>query len=467
MNTNLIAFVAMAFWPLMSVFFFASQPVPKAAVLTIFGALLLLPADFAVKIPMIPAFDKNSVPAICASLGCLFVKQRKRLIRPHWGLVEVLISIYALSPLVTSELNNDIIEIGSRVFPGVDSYDGVSAVLSQLTYFLPFLVGRYFAQQAEDTVYLLRVLLIGGLLYSVPMLIEIRMSPQISNWIYGYFPSSFSTEARYGGFRPVVFFENGLALAFFTMTALVTSFVWWRAKLRTWRLPPQLVSLYLGVVLILCKSMGSLIYVFIAGPLIAWSRPQVCARVAVILVGVAIFYPLLRTEGIFPDRLLVNLAKSVNEERATSLQTRFEQEDQLLDRISERPIFGWGRYGRSRVYDDYGKDISLTDGLWIITMGQFGIVGYLALFGLVALPVVRASSALKFSQEGFERSSMAALTLIVALVLVEQLPNASLSSFDWLLAGSLLGRAEFLKVFSAGKVREKRKIVALTNNVAR
>jgi hypothetical protein len=457
MTANLMAYAAMAAWPLVSIFLFRSQPMPKAAALTIFCALLLLPADFAIKIPMIPAFDKNSVPAVCALIGCLLVKQSNRLIRPHWGLLEVLISIYALSPFATSALNNDTIVIGSRVFPGVDSYDAVSAVLSQLTSFLPFLVGRYYLQRAEDTDFLLRALVIGGLLYSVPMLFEIRMSPQLSNWVFGYFPSSFSTEARYGGFRPVVFFENGLALAFFTMTASVASLVFWRAKVRTWRLPPQVVSFYLGTVLVLCKSMGSLIYVFVVGPLVASSRPRVCTRVAVLLVGVAILYPLLRTEGIFPDRLLVEIARNVNEERATSLQTRFEQEEQLLERISERPIFGWGRYGRSRVYDDYGKDISLTDGLWIVTMGQFGIVGYLALFGLVALPVIRAASSLKFSRAGFERLSMAALTLIVALVLVEQLPNSSLSSWDWLLAGSLLGRAEFLKAASAEKVRQSPK----------
>ena len=89
-------------------------------------------------------------------------------------------------------------------------------------------------------------------------------------------------------------------------------------------------------------------------------------------MGIALLYPLLRAEGLFPDKLLVGIAEQVNVERAGSLLTRFEQEQQLLDRSSERPIFGWGRFGRSRVYDEYGKDISLTDGLWIITLGSSG-----------------------------------------------------------------------------------------------
>ena len=166
-----------------------------------------------------------------------------------------------------------------------------------------------------------------------------------------------------------------------------------------------------------------------------------CVRVAVVLASVAMLYPLLRAEGLFPDRVLVNVAQHLNDERAGSLQTRFEQEQQLLDRSAERPIFGWGRFGRSRVYDGDGKDISLTDGLWIITLGSFGLVGFLAQFGLLALPVFRAASSFKFATSDQDRLFLAAFTLIVALGLVEQLPNSSLGSWNWFLAGSLLGKS--------------------------
>jgi hypothetical protein len=37
---------------------------------------------------------------------------------------------------------------------------------------------------------------------------------------------------------------------------------------------------------------------------------------------------------------------------------------------------------------------------------------------------------------------VSALILIVAITVVEQLPNASISSWSWLLAGTLLGRVE-------------------------
>ena len=55
------------------------------------------------------------------------------------------------------------------------------------------------------------------------MLFEIRMSPQLHRWLYGYYPFGFITQMRYGGFRPSVFMENGLVCAFFAMTAMVAA----------------------------------------------------------------------------------------------------------------------------------------------------------------------------------------------------------------------------------------------------
>jgi hypothetical protein len=442
---KLLANAALLFWPFVSVLFFKYRPAPIAITLTILCGLLLLPAELSIKVPMIPAIDKNSMPTIGAVLGCLVVgytKKKANHARAGFGVAEALAFAYVVSPLFTSALNNDSIVEGSTVIPGVDSYDGISAVLSRLIGFLPFLLGRHFFRRTSDIVDVLKFLVIAASFYSLPMLFEIRMSPQLSNWIYGYFPSSFSTESRYGGFRPVVFFENGLALSFFLMTAVLASFALWRAGVKIAKLPAPALSGYLVVVLLLCKSMGAFVYVLVMGPIIAWARPRFCVTAALILVGSAIIYPLLRAEGIFPDKLLVNIASEVNEERAGSLQTRFEQEQQLLDRSSERPIFGWGRFGRSRVYDQYGKDISLTDGLWIITLGQFGIVGFVALFGVLSLPVFRAASSLKFAGSGKERFFLTILASIVALTVIEQLPNASLNAWDWLLAGSLLGVAE-------------------------
>ena len=108
-------------------------------------------------------------------------------------------------------------------------------------------------------------------------------------------------------------------------------------------------------------------------------------------------------------------------------------------------MFGWGRWGRNRIYDDEtGRDLSITDGLWIITVGGFGIIGFLAQFGLLVFPIVRAASAQRFVESPRDGIFLGAMTLIMAVNVIELIPNATLSPWSWLLAGALLGRAEAL-----------------------
>jgi hypothetical protein len=108
------------------------------------------------------------------------------------------------------------------------------------------------------------------------------------------------------------------------------------------------------------------------------------------------------------------------------LNVRFTNEDQLLRREAERFFFGWGRFGRWRIYDEWGTDITFSDGRWIITMGQFGFIGFLAEFGLLAWPVFCASAALRRLQSRKDQVFLAALTLVLAINIFDLLPNSPL-----------------------------------------
>src|SRR5437016_5144800 len=81
---------------------------------------------------------------------------------------------------------------------------------------LPVFLARQFLRDGSDHAEILHVLVIAGLLYSLPMLFEIRMSPQLHRWFYGYTPGDLDVDLRGGGFRPRVFMENGLSVALFT-----------------------------------------------------------------------------------------------------------------------------------------------------------------------------------------------------------------------------------------------------------
>ena len=162
------------------------------------------------------------------------------------------------------------------------------------SFLIPFFLGRQFLRSETSNVEILRVLVIAGLLYSVPMLFEIRMSPQLHTWIYGYFGAgAFSQTMRGGGFRPTVFLPSGLSLAFFTMTTAVAAAALWRTCTYIARFPLVGVTAYLGVMLVLCKTLGAFLYGAAIVPLVRWATPQTQLRVATVLAVIAVSYPIL------------------------------------------------------------------------------------------------------------------------------------------------------------------------------
>ena len=365
----------------------------------------------------------------------------------------MLVLAILLGPFVTSMLNGDEVRAGNTVLPGVGIYDAGSTAISTFIFIFPFFLGREFLRRAEDNHEILRVIVIAGLAYSLPMLFEVRMSPHLSDWIYGFGPK-LDTEFRDGSFRPLVFLTNGLLVAFFAMTATVAAAALWRTQSRILRLPPAGVTGYLTLVLVLCKTLGALVYGAALVPLVRWASPRMQTRVATVLVILALSYPMLRAADLVPTTSILQLASAVSVDRAASLETRFFNEDQLLDHAWERPWFGWGRYGRNRVHNGFmGSDKTLTDGYWIITFGTFGAIGFVATFGLLGLAVFRAALALKFAQSQQERVYLAALALIIAINIVDLVPNASISPWTWLLVGSLLGRAEALYELTRQRIR--------------
>lgn len=441
---NQFATLALIAWPLVALWLFWTQSTAKAIIWTILGGQLLLPVGAEIKFAGVPPFDKNSIPSLIAVVGILFTRGWPR-VRVGFGAAEVLLVAMLLVPFITSELNTDKVLVGGHVLPGVGHYDALSATVGQLIFVLPFFFGRYFLRTAAETEDALRALVAAALFYSIPMLFEIRFSPQLHAWVYGFHPFEFLQQIRDGGFRPAVFLGHGLVAAFFLMTSAVASCALWRAKTRVMGLSGGPVTGYLTVLLYFCKSLGALVYGAFLIPVVRFLQPVTQTRIAAALVLLALLYPSLRASDLFPTTQLYNMALSISEDRAGSLKFRFDQEQQLLDHARERFLFGWGRFGRNRLYDESsGDDLSTTDGRWIITMGIFGFVGFLAEFGLLALPVLRATTAIRAVGSHKEAILLATLALIVAINMVDLLPNSPLSPWTWLLAGALLGRTEVL-----------------------
>ncbi len=358
-----------------------------------------------------------------------------------WGFW--LLLLFILGPFVTAELNGDAIFVGGYRLPPMEHYDALSAVINQLIILLPFFLGRQLIRTEEDHVLLFRVLILAGLFYSLLMLFELRMSPQLHRWVYGYFPHSWIQQSRSGGFRPVVFMGHGLWVAFFTAVTVIAATVFWQLKIKASRFSPANVTYYLLLMLLLCKSLASIIYGYGAFLLIKVASFKTQLRVARILVLIALLYPTMSIMNLFPHQALTEWIESMSAERAESLNFRFKNEHILLEHAQKRSFFGWGGWGRNRVHnEETGDDTTITDGKWIITFGVFGWMGFIAEFGLLAFPVFRAASVFKWVKTQQEMTFISAHALLIGFVMVDQLPNASMAPWLWLLAGALLGRSE-------------------------
>jgi hypothetical protein len=277
------------------------------------------------------------------------------------------------------------------------------------------------------------------------MLLEVRLSPQLHTWIYGFFPHSFAQQMRFGGFRPVVFLMHGLEVAMFTAMALVATVAVARAGAGRDRSSAGIAAVWLAFVLILCKTFGAILLALVFVPLAALAGARQKLLVIGALAAVILFYPAVRGADLIPMDMMVAAARIVDEERAGSLAFRVDNEDVLLDHANRRPVFGWSGWGRGRVYDaETGQDISVTDGRWIITVGIYGWFGYLAEFGLLTVPLILVVARLRSSSAATPNPYTTGLALVLTINLIDLIPNSWLTPLTWLIAGALLGAAERL-----------------------
>jgi hypothetical protein len=433
---NAVAYLALILWPVVTLALFASMRPPKALIWSLLGGYLLLPVNTAFDFPGVPALDKTSIPNISALFGAiLFAKGPVVRLPREWWVMTLMVA-YITSPIFTVLTNRDALQFGSFLLPGLRPYDAFSAAAYTGIYLIPFVLGYNILKGPRAQDYVLRALVLAALGYSLLMLLEIRLSPQLHTWIYGFFPHSFAQQVKDGGFRPVVFLGHGLLVAIFTTMALIAAAYLAQRREKFFGVSAWFWVVYLAGLLILCRSLGALMLGMAGvGVMFLFSRSRVrliCAVVAVTVLA----YPLLRGADIVPVQAMADQIAAVNEERAASLQTRIDNEGSLLVKANQRPLFGWGSFGRNRVYDEStGKDLSITDGTWIIIVGSYGWVGYIAAFGLLCLPMVAAS------RRGARLSpASAAISLILAINLIDLMPNSSLSPLTWLLAGTLMSR---------------------------
>jgi len=292
----------------------------------------------------------------------------------------------------------------------------------------------------------LLALVAAGLAYSLPMLIESRFSPQMNVWIYGFFQHDFFQTIRQGGYRPVVFLPHGLWVAMFALMCLSAAAVFLREGPAEARPKQLMVFLYLAFMLYVCKSAGVVVYALAMLPLILFAPRRLQVLFAALIAVIVMVYPVLRGAHVVPLDAILDYARGLSPERAWSLQFRIENEEILLLRAEERPWFGWGGYARNFPYDPFtGAMKNIADGDWVIQIGTYGWLGYIAEFGLLCLPLWLLGREALTQRSAVFTPSVAALALIFAFNMFDLLPNGTLIPISWLMAGALLGQAERIR----------------------
>ncbi len=441
---NLVAFAALAVWPLVAAALFRRLPAGRALIATLLaGYLLLPPAPAAFDLPLLPALGKDSIPALSALPMALILYRPGLRLWPESRVAQVLAVVFILSPVGTVLTNAEPLSWGSYVLPGLRPREALGMMVAQAITLLPFLLARHFLSRPEDQRDLLAALVIGGLAYSLPMLVEVRLSPQINLWVYGFFQHLFSQMMRGDGFRPLVFLYHGLWVAFFAMTAVVAAAALARHMTDSRRVWVGLAALYLFGVLILCKSFASFFYAVALVPVVLVLGQRMQFRIAAVLAAFALVYPVAKAAHWVPEQAIVAAAARLGPDRAHSLQFRFDNENVLADRAYEKPLFGWGLWGRHHILEvDSGRILTVTDGGWILVLGVLGWVGFLAQFGLLCLPLI-----LVWLRAG-QIAAMGAppwagpVAMILAINVFDLIPNATITPLTWMFAGSVLGLAE-------------------------
>jgi hypothetical protein len=107
---------------------------------------------------------------------------------------------------------------------------------------------------------------------------------------------------------------------------------------------------------------------------------------------------------------------------------RLENDSLIVGRAMESPLFGWGGWGRWRVRDDFGNDITISDSWWGILLGTTGVFGLVAAYGTFMAPmfVLIRQRSCKRIFEGSKRAAWAvgmAILLFVLDTLVNAMPN--------------------------------------------
>ena len=459
---NTLAQIVLFSWPLVAWALFARLRADTALIATVLLGYLFIPERTGFDLPALPAVDKKLMPVLCAALGMWLIARRQeqalRKTTPRAAflsaeapgrrqsvsrvskIIPLILTGLVLNIFVTWATNQQPLFYGTHMLYGIRPYDIGMMLSFLLIKLLPLLIALRYLRDREAQISLLKVMALCGLAYSVLVLWEIRMSPRLNAQLYGFFAHDWRQHLRSGGFRPIVFLEHGLRVGIFLAMASLSAAVLARGNVGGKRLQWLALSLWLFVCLALSHNLGATLIAAALLPVVLFLPTRAQLLIGLVVGIMVMLYPMARGSGLTPAEQIVSAVEKFSPDRAFSLEYRLKMEDILLHKANEKPLSGWGGWARYLIFNENtGERVSIPDGVWIITMGESGWIGYLGTFGLLCLPVIFAAlRARRFQLDVID----AGIVIVLCANLIDLIPNSPMVPPLWLIAGTLWARLQ-------------------------
>ncbi len=431
-STLLVPIMLFGWIPLTVLSFLVLKP-HRAVLFSVIGGWLFLPMA-SYNLPGLPEYSKSTAITLGLILGGCLSDQRQAA-SFEWKLYDLPMILWCLCPIATSMAND------------LGLYDGLSGSINHiLKWGIPYLAGRIYFNSISTLHDLCLGIIIGGLLYVPLCLYEIRMSPQLSNIFYGFFPHSFAQHIRYGGYRPIVFMQHGLMVALWMAVSAIIAFWLWRSSdvKHLKGIPVSFIVVAFAVTTVLCKSANAWTVLTLGFSSYMLYRIFNTSRPFIFFLLLVPLYIILRSSGHLSAQDITSMASLFfDEERIFSLAGRLGQEDIISGEVFKRPFLGWGGYLRGIPIDIYTGEtlVSVRDSLWLISFNKYGFIGLFSLYtSLLFGPwlILNNSKCLSKYNSNYFLSLAVALSLIVIFFSIDSLFNGMISPLYITISGALI-----------------------------
>ncbi|MBI1369213.1 MAG: hypothetical protein GC162_11245 [Planctomycetes bacterium] len=368
-----IAQVLLLVWPVVVLVAFWRLEAHRACIIAIIGGWIALPTTTLMLSGWTwTKMEAAVVPSVIGTL--IFCRPLLKAYRP--SMMDLPAVLFCLCPFIAALVNRLPLTFAS------------TETGKEMLYWLaPFALGRLLIGEPKYLRDLGVGVLLAGLIYVPLCWLEIFRGPVLNQWLTGEVSGRAMAGAWRGGtWRPVVLMSTGFEVTMMLALASMLGVWMWRAGTirRIAGVPVLIVVAALVVTTIMARSLGSILLMGVGlGLLFVIAR----TRWRGLLLGLIVLIPLyagLRLSGLMSGHIIVRAFESVAPNRAHSLQFRLEGEDQVIRRLHERPLFGWGAFNAWR--EDEGRRL---DGFWIMALTRTGIVSLVIWMVFMLLPSTR------------------------------------------------------------------------------